>query len=275
MTTQVEAPPNLRMGAAVARPFYTRLAALGFGLIALTGLVAIGIGLATGTAGSSAGFGLVVIVIGLLVGGLVWRFGRWALILAAVLSLVVVGLLGPLSLFTLSHPESGTDFVPIVLLLTGGLLGLVGSVGAIVQWRRKTARVDATSTERFALSGLLGLVGLAVLLSIILTLASHTTVSAQVRAGATGVQIKNFAFAPNSVQVKAGDTVRLVVRNDDQTLHTFTLPQAGVNVSVPPGSEKVIEFKAPAAGTYQWYCIPHSSVNGATRQGMVGTLQSQ
>jgi plastocyanin len=275
MTTKVEAPLNLRMAAANARPFYTRVAALGFGLIALTGLVAIGIGLATGTAGSSAGFALVVIVVGLLVGGLVWRFGRWALILAAVLSLALVGLLGPFSLFSLSHPESATDFVPIVLLLTGALLGLVGSVGAIVQWRRNTARAHATSTERLALSGLLGLVGLAVLLSIILTLASQTTVSAQVRAGATGVQIKNFAFAPNTVQVKAGDTVRLVVKNDDQTLHTFTLPQAGVNVSVPPGSEKVIEFKAPAAGTYQWYCIPHSGVDGGTRQGMVGTLQSQ
>ena len=38
---------------------------------------------------------------------------------------------------------------------------------------------------------------------------------------------------------------------------------------------KVIEFTAPAAGSYQWFCIPHSSVNGATRQGMVGTLQVQ
>ena len=274
MTTNMKAATEAPAATDV-RSFYTRVCALGFGLIALTGTVVLAMGLATGTAAASAGFALVFIVAGLLVAGLVWRFGRWTLILGALLAFALLGLVGPVSLFTLGHPESASDFVPIALALAGALLGLAGSVAAIVQWRRRNARADGTPIERLMLRGALGMIALAVLFSIVLTLASHTSVSAAAKAGATSVQLKNFAFAPNALQVKAGETVRLVVRNDDQSLHTFTLPQAGVNVSVPPGSEKVIEFTAPASGTYQWYCIPHSSANGSTRQGMTGTLQSQ
>ncbi|MGE5264808.1 MAG: cupredoxin domain-containing protein, partial [Acidobacteriota bacterium] len=149
------------------------------------------------------------------------------------------------------------------------------SVVALVQGRRGMLRESATSTERSVLGIALGAVALAVLLSLVLTATSRTTVSAQAKTGAAVVDMKNYSFAPNSMQAKAGDTVRVVIKNDDTTLHTFTLPQAGVDVTVAPGSEKVVEFKAPAAGVYQWYCTPHSNANGATREGMVGTLQVQ
>ena len=122
------------------------------------------------------------------------------------------------------------------------------------------------------MGGLFGVLVAAIVLSTILTLTSHTTLSAQAKAGATSVQIKNFAFDPNALPVHAGDTVRLVVRNDDSTLHTFHAARCQIDVSVPPGTEKVIEFTAPAGGVYQWYCIPHSDVNGGLRTGMVGTL---
>jgi len=275
MTTTVKPALDLPIAATSARSFYARVSALGFGLIALTGIVMLIVGLIGGDLSSTAAFALVFSAVGLLIGGLVWRFGRWALILAAVLSFALLGLVVPFSLFSLSHPESAAYFIPIVLMLAGAGLGFVGAIVAIVQWRRKAVRAQATSAERLALSGLLGVVAVAVLLSLGLTLLGHTVVSAEAKAGATSVEIHNFAYAPDALQVKAGDTVRLVVKNDDQTLHTFTLPQAGVDVSVPPGSEKVIEFKAPVAGTYQWYCIPHSSAGDAGRTGMVGTLHAQ
>ena len=275
MTTDAKTALDRRVAATDARSFYVRVSALGFGLIALTGLVALGFGLLSGDLSANAGFAAVFMVLGLLVAGLVWRFGRWALILAAVLSFALLGLVVPFSLFSLSHPESANDFIPIVLMVAGAGLGFAGAIVAIVQWRRQTARAEGTRVERLVLRGVLGVLAVAILFSIVLSLTSHTVVSAAAKAGATSVQIKGFAFAPGSLLVSAGDKVRLVVKNDDATLHTFTLPQAGVDVSVPPGSEKVIEFTAPAAGSYQWFCIPHSSANGATREGMVGTLQVQ
>ena len=69
-----------------------------------------------------------------------------------------------------------------------------------------------------------------------------------------------------------GGRVRLAIKNLDPTLHTLTLPEAGVDVSVSPGSEKIVEFNAPASGVYQWYCIPHASMDGSMRSGMVGSL---
>jgi plastocyanin len=274
MATTAATNAGAPVAAPSGRPFYARLAGLGFGLIALAGVATIVVGLLAGDA-SNAGFGLAFIVIGLIVGGLAWRFGRGALIASGLLALALLGLLGPFSAFNLAHPESAGEFVPIVLTLAGALLGLIGSVVGLVHWRRGTQRAAATSAERLALRGLLGLVAVAVALSLVLTVAGHSTVSAAAKSGATGIQLKNFAFGPDTLQVHAGDTVRLVVRNDDSSLHTFTLPEAGVDVAVPPGSEKLIEFKAPAAGTYHWFCIPHSSVDNGTRTGMVGTLTAQ
>jgi plastocyanin len=274
-TNVKEVALDLPIAATEVRSFYARVSGLGFGLIALPGIVVLIFGLLGGDAGGSLGFALVFLVVGLLVAGAVWRFGRWTLVLAALLSFALLGLIGPFSLFSLGHPESAADFVPIVLSLAGALLGFAGSVVALVQWRRGNARADGTRVERRVVRAMLGVVGMVVVLSMILSLTSHTVATTAAKTGATSVQIKNFAFVPHTLQVRAGDTVRLVIKNDDATLHTFTLPQAGVDVSMPPGSDKVVEFKAPASGVYQWFCIPHSSADGATRQGMVGTLQAQ
>lgn len=255
-----------------ARSFYTRVAALGFGLIALSGVVALIASVATGNTGGDAVFALVFLVVGLLVAGAAWTSRGWALILAAVLSLALLALVGPFALFILAHPESATEFVPVVLMLAGAVLGLVGSLIALVQSRRRLSRTRATGTERLALGTVLGVLALAVVLSLALTVTARTTVSAAARTGATSIQVKNFVFSPSTAQAHAGDPVRVVVRNDDTTLHTFTLAAAGVDVAIPPGSERLVEFKLPAAGVYQWYCVPHSAVDGGIRTGMTGTL---
>jgi plastocyanin len=259
------------------RSFYTRVSALGFGLIALAGITVLVAGLLAGDVAASAGFGLAFVVVGLLFAGLIWGVGRGMLFVAGGFACLLLALLIPFSLFNLAHPESAPDFVPIVLTLAGALLGLLGSVAAGVEWRRGTGRPKGRTGEIWALRGLLGVVGgavaLSVGLSVVLTLTGQTSVSAEAKAGATSMLMKNFAFAPGTLRVSPGETVRLVVGNEDTTLHTFTLPEAGVDVSVPPGTEKVIEFTAPAAGVWQWFCIPHATANGATRTGMVGTLR--
>jgi plastocyanin len=272
MATDTSTALNRPSPAAHQRSFYTRVSALGFGLIALAGIAVLVAGLVAGDVAANAGFGLAFIVIGLLLAALIWLVGRGALFVAGGLAFLLLALLVPFSLFNLAHPESATDFVPLVLTLAGALLGLIGSAAAGVEWRRGTGPARARPGELWALRGLLGVMGAAVALSLVLTLMGRTSVSAEAKADAASVQMTNFAFAPGTLQVSPGETVRLVVGNEDTTLHTFTLPAAGVDVSVPPGAEKVIEFTAPAAGVYQWFCIPHASADGATRTGMVGTL---
>lgn len=256
------------------RPFYTRVSALGFGLIALTGLTAVVFGLVAGDM-SGLSFELPIIIIGLLIAGALLRFGVWAQIIAALLSFALLALLLPFSTFGLTHPESASDFIPLVLLVVGAAIGFIGSLVALIQRRRHTLRAAATPAESLVLRVILVALALVAIASLALTASARTTLSPETKAAALGVEIKGFEFNPNRLDVKTGDTVRVVVKNDDPTLHTFTLPEAGVNVSVPPGSEKIVEFTAPASGAFQWYCIPHSDVNGSTRTGMVGTLQVQ
>jgi plastocyanin len=67
--------------------------------------------------------------------------------------------------------------------------------------------------------------------------------------------------------------VRLALSNQDAAVHTFTLPEAGVDVFVQAGAQRLVEFQAPAAGTYTWYCIPHVEETAAGPEGMTGRLQ--
>jgi plastocyanin len=256
------------------RPVYTRLAAFGFGLVALGALVALAIALAAGDLGELS-FILPIVIVGLLIAGALLRFGVWAQVVAALLAFALLALFVPFTIFQLLHPESASDFIPSLLFGIGAVFGFVGAVVGLFQRRRHTLRAVATPAEALLLKGIMAVVALLVAFSLVSTAMARTSVSAESKAGAFNVEQKNTQFSPGQIQAKAGQTVRIVVRNDDTTLHTFTLDEAHVDVSIPPGAERLIEFKSPAAGSYQWYCIPHSDANGSTRTGMVGTLQVQ
>lgn len=255
-------------------PAYTRLAALGFGLIALACAAYLGSGSLAGDMGALV-FIVVVAMIALLLAAALLRFGAWAQVLAALLSFLLLALVLPFSTFDLLHPESAGDFIPILLFAAGTVFGFVGAIVGLIQRRRRALRVTATRAESLALKATLLAIALLAALSLLLTATARTTVSADSKAGAIGVEQKNARFTPDHIQVKAGETVRVVVKNDDVTLHTFTLDAAGVDVSIPPGAERLIEFKAPASGTYQWYCIPHSDTGPGGRTGMIGSLSVQ
>jgi cytochrome c oxidase subunit 2 len=85
------------------------------------------------------------------------------------------------------------------------------------------------------------------------------------------ITASQFAFSPSSLTVNAGDTVKLHVTSDDTT-HGFSLPQFGVNKTVPAGETVEIEFIADEAGTYTFSC---SVACGSGHAGMKGTLVVQ
>jgi heme/copper-type cytochrome/quinol oxidase subunit 2 len=63
-----------------------------------------------------------------------------------------------------------------------------------------------------------------------------------------------FTFEPATIQVVAGESVRLVVRSKDGT-HGFAIPRLKIDLHIPDNGEPVTaDFTAPAAGEYEIAC---------------------
>lgn len=87
--------------------------------------------------------------------------------------------------------------------------------------------------------------------------------------GATwDVAIQNFAFVPASLAIAVGDTVRWTQR--DAAVHTTTSGPNGVadglwdSGNMTLGANSTFSFTFSAAGTYPYFCRPHSSFMRAT-----------
>lgn len=78
----------------------------------------------------------------------------------------------------------------------------------------------------------------------------------------------HFSFAPNSMQVKKGDRVKITFSNPVGT-HSFKIDE--LNVATPKlsgGQSATVEFVADTAGAFEYYC----SVGNHRASGMWGTL---
>lgn len=227
------------------KPFYTLVAATGFALLVGAGLLMLLMGILTGHLAESAPFALFFVVPGLLGLFLSWKVGRWGFILPVLLALALLVLFAPFLPFTLAHPEGGLEFIMVTVFLVGALMAVIGGGISIVQWLRRSAQTSTTPVQRLAFKVILGATLVTVVVSLALATLARTSLAADVRAGATAIEIKDSAYSLSPLQVATGGTVRLAVRNDDTTLHTFTLPESGVDVAIPAGAERLIEFQAP------------------------------
>ena len=247
------------------QPFYSRVSALGLLLFVAGGALSIVGSLLSGDVGTPI-FIALFLVIGLVVAALTYRFGTWASIVAAVFGGLLLILLAPFAPTALGHPQSFFDFSATLLMVVGLLMALAGAVAAIVQRRAARPRSGANGFDRAMLLAVFGLVGLLLLFSAAMSVAGRTTVAAEAKAGATAVEMRGTQFAPQRLEARPGETLKLVVTNRDAVAHTFTARELGIDATVLPGSERLIELRAPASGSYTYFCVPHE-------YGMRGTLE--
>ncbi len=85
--------------------------------------------------------------------------------------------------------------------------------------------------------------------------------------GAIVVKGFNYGFSPKEITVKEGQTVKIRLTSDDSP-HTFTIDELGVNTQFTWGRDTVISFTATKKGKFQFYC----SVPGHKESGMTGTI---
>ena len=78
-------------------------------------------------------------------------------------------------------------------------------------------------------------------------------------AATRGVDIRDFAFSPRSIEIRVGDTVRWT--NRDTVAHTATAQNGSFDTGLlAEGDSGSIRFSA--AGTYRYVCTPHPNMTG-------------
>lgn len=71
---------------------------------------------------------------------------------------------------------------------------------------------------------------------------------------------QDFAFTPIDVATESG-SISLAVTNHDNTRHTFTINELGVDLSLAPGTTQRVTFTAEP-GTDTFFYIPHPDTQG-------------
>lgn len=256
------------------RPSGTRVQSLGLILAGGMVLVVSAIVLITDPAAGGEILGFFgPVAVGLLVAAwLVSRFGTWARIVGILVSLVA-GFLLFWTAFGLMAPDSFVDFAAGLGIPGGILLGLGGGIAALVAKRRGNVHAEVAPGERRLTKIVVGVVVVALTVSGVLTLLGRTSVDPAVAAGATPVDMADFAFVPEVVEVGGSDP-RLVVSNSDAFLHDLAVPALDAIVRVTPGSSALLDLAGAAPGTYMVYCTLHSntSIDDPEEAGMAGTL---
>ena len=87
-----------------------------------------------------------------------------------------------------------------------------------------------------------------------------------VRQKAIEVQLNDDYFNPETITIPSGKTTTLILKNEGQKEHTFTVEKLGIDAEVQPGKEKTITVKPQSPGTYELICRYHFN------SGMVGKV---
>lgn len=193
-------------------------------------------------------------LIGLLV---LARWPRVGAIWLGVSSLAVFLFSAPFLVDVLAHPEALADFVPLLVFT---LSTLVGTIAAIPSFREgpgpavpsRRARAIAVAAAAVIVVGAVASVG-----------AFAAVESEPVRPGDLLLVAEAIEFNRADIEARSG-TISVHVTNRDETRHTFTVDELGVDLNLPPNTTQRVTFAADP-GTYRFYCRPHTP-------GMEGVL---
>lgn len=75
------------------------------------------------------------------------------------------------------------------------------------------------------------------------------------------IQIADFAFDPNCIELPAG-TDTLAIENTDDTDHTFTIAEANLNAEIGPGENVGVDVAAINDGVWAFRCSIHPQMTG-------------
>lgn len=235
------------------RARWTALGALGLlsviagALVLMVGIVAFGL-----DAEGEEFFLLTVSGIALVGASLAWFFGWWGKVLG-----IVAALMCAMALFWTAFGFEGFpsffDFMPAVLVIPGAILAVAALISSIVAGRRGNRTAKPTGNERAAIRVTLGIVGVVAVVTGALTLFGRTSIAPE--SADARIVMSDFEFPGEEITFEAG--WRVIVRNDDPFVHTFTIDELGIDETVMPGDEVLVDIPN-RRGEFVLYCRPHT-----------------
>jgi len=236
----------------------TEAVAQGFSWRRLFALAAIGAGLVITFASififKSADPPFMIMLVLFLVGGFLsfrpGKAGVTGIVLASIAGAMFSFMGGMFAMSVIGYPESATDFIPVLSALSLSLTVLISAIALAIKGKGRGHEPSGAAKGLGAL--------LAILLVVILGYsgyASTTVESADALEGDVLVVTHDFEFAPETVSADEG-TITVHVTNKDSALHTFTIDELDVDLSIPGGTGARVTFEADA-GEYRFYCKPH------------------
>jgi len=82
------------------------------------------------------------------------------------------------------------------------------------------------------------------------------------------VSAKKYEFNPNTITVKKGEHVRLIITATDHD-HGFKLDAFGINQKLKKGAPTTIEFTADKTGTFPFQCSEFCGLGHGKMKGKV------
>ncbi|MBY0595216.1 cupredoxin domain-containing protein [Bacillus bingmayongensis] len=111
------------------------------------------------------------------------------------------------------------------------------------------------------------LTGLVILLAMIVVVTTPGSLSVFAESGVVTqpiesvkvieVELNDDYFNPKVITLPIGRTTTLILKNQGNKEHTFTVEKLRIDVEVQPGKEKTITVKPKKPGTYELICRYH------------------
>jgi uncharacterized cupredoxin-like copper-binding protein len=191
---------------------------------------------------------------------------RWAPLLGAVLSLLVIAGNTAGIAHDMMHPEAFHHYVFIIVAVALALVGVVAGSAAIIQ----TVRSHELRAPRVAMPMLAALAALCVgaILAGAIPREDGAGIDPQALANLPALVTPGYSFDQPQITVKAGELVALRLDNPHDTPHSFDIDELNVHAPAAPGKQGLILFTPSQPGTYTFYC----AIPGHREAGMEGTL---
>jgi len=83
------------------------------------------------------------------------------------------------------------------------------------------------------------------------------------------IQAFSFGYTPDNLTFTEGEKIRLIIENKENGVHTFTLPEFGIDKRLNGKTNVSIDFIPDKSGTFEFFC----TITFHRPSGMEGTLE--